>query len=107
MQKKPAQSVNRLNELISELLDVSKIRLGKLDYTITTFNFNDMIENTVENVQLTSPTHSIIKTGKVYDKVTGDKDRLQQVIVNLLTNAIKYSPGDEKVFLTVEQKKTW
>ena len=103
--KKASQSVSRLNELISELLDVSKIRLGKLNYTITTFNFNNVIESTVENLQLTSPTHTIIKSGKVYDEVTGDKDRLQQVIINLLTNAIKYSPSAEKVFITVEQEK--
>ena len=42
--KKASHAVERINELISELLDVSKIRLGKLDYTITTFNFNDMID---------------------------------------------------------------
>ena len=103
--KKASQAVNRLNELVSELLDVSKIRLGKLNYTITTFNFNEMIESTVENVQLISPTHTIIKTGIVNDVVTGDKDRLQQVVINLLNNAIKYSPGAEKVFITIEQEK--
>jgi PAS domain S-box-containing protein len=103
--KKASQSVNRLNELVGELLDASKIRLGKLNYTITTFNFNDMIESTVENIQLTSQTHTIIKTGKVSDEVTGDKDRLQQVVINLLNNAIKYSPGAETVFITVEQEK--
>ncbi|MFN0274788.1 MAG: PAS domain S-box protein [Chitinophagales bacterium] len=103
--KKASQSVNRLNELISELLDVSKIRLGKLNYTVTTFNFNDMIESTVENIQLTSPKHTIIKTGKVNNELTGDKERLQQVVINLLTNSIKYSPGEDKVFITVEQIK--
>ena len=103
--KKASQSVNRLNELIGELLDVSKIRMGKLNYTITTFNFNDMVESTIENLQLTSPTHSIIRTGKVYDEVTGDRDRLQQVVINLLTNAIKYSPGANKVLFTVAQEK--
>ncbi|MBC7535698.1 MAG: PAS domain S-box protein, partial [Ferruginibacter sp.] len=68
--KKANQAVNRLNELISELLDVSKISLGKINYTISTFNFNDMVNSTVENIQLISPKHTIVKTGKVYDKVT-------------------------------------
>jgi PAS domain S-box-containing protein len=102
--KKAGQSVDRLNELIKELLDVSKIRLGKLNYSITTFDFNDMVDGTIENIQLTSSTHTIVKSGKVFDKVTGDKERLQQVIVNLLNNAIKYSPGAEKVFITMEQE---
>jgi PAS domain S-box-containing protein len=102
--KKASQSVERLNELISELLDVSKIRLGKLNYTITTFNFNQLLDSTVENIQLTSTTHTIIKTGKVNDEVTGDKERLQQVIINLLTNAIKYSPRADKVFINIEQE---
>lgn len=102
--KKASQSINRLNELISELLDVSKIRLGKLNYTISTFNFNDMVDSTVENIQLTSPTHTIIKTGKVYGDVTGDKNRLEQVVINLLNNAIKYSPGASEVLINVEQE---
>ncbi len=102
--KKASQSVERLNELISELLDVSKIRLGKLNYTITTFNFNELLDSTVENIQLTSTSHTIIKTGKVNNEATGDKERLQQVIINLLTNAIKYSPRADKVFINVEQE---
>ena len=102
--KKASQSVNRLNELISELLDVSKIRLGKLNYSITQFNFNELVNSTIEHLQLTSTTHSIIKSGTVKDEVRGDKDRLQQVIVNLLTNAIKYSPGTQQVFITISQE---
>jgi PAS domain S-box-containing protein len=102
--KKANQSVDRLTELVSELLDVSKIRLGKLQYTLATFNFNEVIDDTVESMQLTTATHKIIKSGVVSDQVYGDKNRLQQVIINLLSNAIKYSPGEKEVFITTELK---
>lgn len=102
--KKASISVTRLNELINELLDVSKIQNGKLNYTITTFDFNEMIENTVENMQHASPRHIIKKTGSTMQKVSGDKDRLQQVIINFLSNAIKYSPDAGTVLIHTEQQ---
>lgn len=102
--KKANQSVNRLEELVSELLDVSKIRFGKLQYDLNFLNFNDMLEDTIESIQLTSPTHKIIKSGKVNDQVFGDKYRLQQVVINLLSNAIKYSPGSKEVFIAISQE---
>ena len=100
--KKANQSVGRLNDLISELLDVSKIQNGKLNYNITSFNFDEMIDHTIENIQYTSSTHTIVKTGNVHKEVTGDKDRIQQVVINLLSNAIKYSPGKTKVFIDIK-----
>ena len=102
---KASQSVDRLNELIAELLDVSKIQFGKLNYTMTSFNFNEMIKSTVESIQLTAPTSIIVSTGEVDDEVEGDKNRLQQVVINLLSNAIKYSPLSERVLITIAQEK--
>ena len=100
--KKANQSVERLNDLITELLDVSKIQNGKLNYNITSFYFDEMIDHTIENFQHTSPTHTIVKTGGVQQQVVGDKERLQQVVINLLSNAIKYSPGKTNVFIDIK-----
>ena len=102
--KKATAAVERLQSLIAELLDASKIQNGKLNYTISTFDFNEMVDNTIESVQYDT-THAIIKTGTCTLLFSGDKDRLQQVVINLLTNAIKYSPNAKEVLIHIEQQK--
>ena len=102
--KKASLSVARLNGLITELIDVSKIQHGKLDYTISTFDFNDMLDTTVQDIQHGTTTHTLIKTGTLQHPFTGDKDRLQQVVINLLNNAVKYSPNASLVFINIEEQ---
>ena len=101
--KKASAAVERLHSLITELLDASKIQNGQLNYTITKFDFNEMIDNTIENIQH-STAHALIKTGTIESVFSGDRDRLQQVVINLLTNAIKYSPNAKEVTIQVEQQ---
>ena len=102
--RKASLSVKRLNELITELLDVSKIQYGKLNYNISSFDFNQMIDNSVEDMQYSNPKHKIVKTGSIQQEITGDKNRLQQVVINLLSNAIKYSPESATVFVNVMEE---
>jgi PAS domain S-box-containing protein len=102
--KKANDAIGRLNKLISELLDASKIQHGKLNYTNSAFNFDTMVADTIENVQYSSISHKIIKKGAVKKQFLGDKDRLQQVVINLLTNAIKYSPNANEVIVEVQQE---
>ena len=98
--KKAILSVDRLRDLISELLDVSKIQNGKLDFNFTTFYFNELLADTIEDMQYISPKHQLILTGSVVPlQLFGDRDRLQQVIINLLSNAVKYSPYSDEVYI--------
>jgi PAS domain S-box-containing protein len=102
--KKAILSVDRLKDLIAELLDVSKIQNGRLDLNISNFDFNEMMDDAIENIQYNSPKHLLIKTGKIAGFVNGDRERLQQVIINLLSNAVKYSPDSKDIFINTYLK---
>ena len=97
--KKAILSVDRLKDLIAELLDVSKIQHGKLNYNFHVFDFNEMIRDSIEGIQHNAPNHKIRLSGTIPVMVEGDKERLQQVIINLLSNAVKYSPDNGDIFV--------
>ncbi len=101
--KKADDSISKVNKLVAELMDVSKIQNGKLNLNITDFDFNEMISGAIDEVQFSSPSHSFILSGKIDQTITADMQRLQQVLINLLTNAVKYSPRADKVFVNVIQ----
>jgi len=93
--------LNKLTKLISDLLDMSRMQSGKLDLQIELFDLDTFIQETVENVQAATLTHHILVEGRADTQIEGDKDRLGQVLINLLTNAIKYSPRSDKVIVHV------
>jgi len=98
-------TVDKLNNLITDLLDVSKINAGKLEYNFEEFNFSELMEEAIDGVQTISPTHKIIVEGKVQTKLTADRQRIEQVLINLLNNAIKYSPEADKVIVKLNRLK--
>jgi len=97
-----AKQITKLTRLVSELLDLSKIESGKLELHQTEFDLADMVEETVQDVRHTTSKHAIILHNDFEGKVFADKDRIAQVLLNLLTNAIKYSPNSDHVEVVVE-----
>ncbi|MBC8033539.1 MAG: PAS domain-containing protein, partial [Chitinophagaceae bacterium] len=96
--RKAGESINRLNGLINELLDVTKINHGQLDLNRSDFSLTEMIADAIEGVQMNTPQHQIHFTSDGQTQtVFADRERLQQVVINLLTNAIKYSPHGDRV----------
>jgi PAS domain S-box-containing protein len=96
---------DRLLKLINDLLDVSKIQAGKLGLNIHEFDLNELIMDVISDIRFTTSTHEIEYTSQPGKIIRGDKDRLGQVLTNLLTNAVKYSPKAAKVIVTTRKAK--
>ena len=99
LQKMNAQ-ITRITALIHDLLDVSRIEGGKMQLRESHFLLYDLIEDVVSEVQRTTVSHEILIEKEKLIPCFSDRERLGQVITNLLTNAIKYSPGKSKVLIS-------
>jgi PAS domain S-box-containing protein len=95
------RQLNRLSALISELLDISRMQSGKLAFQQEAFDLSALVKETVENIQQTTQTHNLCLEEAAPAQVVGDRDRIGQVLINLITNAIKYSPQGDTVKLRV------
>lgn len=93
--------VERLNNLISELLDVSRIQTGNIELHKATFDFDAMVVEVIDGLQAAAPGHKIILSGKSGATVDADESHIIQVLNNLISNAIKYSPDADKIDITI------
>jgi len=96
---------NKLVKLIGYLLDVSKIQAGKLALEMEKFGLQELITEIIEEVQLTAYNHTIKLECNENTTVYADRYRVGQVISNLLTNAVKYSPNANLILVHIKQDK--
>lgn len=92
--------VDKLTKLVQDLLDVSKLQTGKLDYNEDVFVFDEFVQEIVEEMQPLTNNHQIIHKGDADLQVLADKYRIGQVLTNLISNAIKYSPDGGPILVT-------
>lgn len=104
---KMEQQVGRLTKLINDLLDTTRIRSGKLIFHREKVGFDEFVKNVVEEMQYTTPRHKLVIKGHTGKKLLIDKSRKHQVLVNLISNAIKYSPKGNKIIVSLSKDKNF
>ncbi len=94
---KANSALSKLQRLVNDLLDVSKIQAGRLEYAFSTINISDLVKNCIENAEHIYPDNTFTnRDGKEF-LIHGNADRLEQVIMNLISNAVKYSQENKNV----------
>lgn len=94
---KVLNQIDKMQLLIADLLDISKIEAGKLRLDKQEFAIDELVFEIAEAMQLTSETHAIRFKGTSGAIINADRERIGQVIINLMDNAIKYSPDAETI----------
>jgi two-component system CheB/CheR fusion protein len=97
------KQVRKLTDIIDDLLDVTRIQSGKMQLNVTSYLLQDSVQDCINEMQQYTQGHELVigKNDKV--NIVADRTRIEQVITNLISNAIKYSPGKDKVLINIEK----
>ena len=101
--EKANSSLNKLQHLINDLLDVSKIKAGRLKFDTTIFDLSELIKQCIENCRYIYPSHKLTEELEQNITINGNEERLEQVLMNLINNAVKYSNGNKEIIVRAEK----
>ncbi len=99
------EQIDRLTVLINDILDVSRMKTKRLVMRMSPNELEDIAHEAVMHAHQSNPGQQIIVKSDTRQQVTCDRGRILQVIVNLLTNAMKYSPVDKEIIIDLKLKK--
>lgn len=91
----------RVINMVRDLLDISTRQSGHVELDIETLSVETLVNQAIEEVQALAHRHTIEVQGNLRVLLEGDRTRLGQVLINLLNNAIKYSPQSDKIIVKV------
>ncbi|MFL5380477.1 MAG: ATP-binding protein [Myxococcales bacterium] len=101
---KARRQVGRLSRLVEDLLDVSRLESGRLTLSRDRVALDQIVSEVVSDFRAAAPQHEIVLRRPTRGvQAMGDRERLEQVVVNLVQNAIKYSPQGGRVEVSVER----
>ena len=94
--------ITKLGYLVDDLLNTTRIEQGQLALNKTIFTISDVIDTSCNHINLTG-NFKIVYRGDHLQKVVADQHKIDQVMVNLVNNAIKYAPESKDIIVTVER----
>ena len=95
------KQADRLAKLVNEMLDVSRIEGGRLQLNREVMNLSALASETINNLRVTSDLHTLTLMAGPDVTVFADPSRIEQVLINLVSNAITYSPEGGEVAVRV------
>ncbi|QJD97230.1 PAS domain S-box protein [Mucilaginibacter robiniae] len=98
------KSLKKLNSLIKDLLNSTRISEGQLHLRKVEFTIADMITDCCHHIR-TAGKHEIVLQGDLNLKIYADEQQIDQVVVNLVNNAVKYAPDSKEICITVGREK--
>lgn len=105
MLEKVSTQIDRMEYMMKSFINVYSLQTGKLDLHKEQFSMDDLIKDITETLQFSTESHKITRKQKLDTKVFADRERIGQVLVNLITNAIKYSPNANEIIITTKKTK--
>jgi len=96
------RSMDRITSLVEGLLNASRVNQGQLHITKSVFNLSEMIEKCCSHIRLEDKYHLILQ-GDRRLQVCADENRIDQVIVNLVNNAMKYASESDEIYLIIDK----
>jgi PAS domain S-box-containing protein len=85
--------IDRMTRLVEDLLDISRLQTGRLSLQLGEFDLVERLRGEIERLGALSPQHPMSLEAPEKLPIFADRDRIDQVVINLLTNAVRYSPG--------------